>query len=400
MQVMENVPLSRLKQYPGNPRRGNISMIAESLNTSGQYKPVLVQEGTNLILAGNHTVRAARKLGWKTIDVQYIQCDADKARQIMLADNRASDAGYTDESAAFGILATLPTLEGTGYTPEDLELPEIQIDGADWDDGEPREGSEDRTPMDRGPSPQEGTQPFRIGDTRGTLDGDEYGRWRAELPRPAGQAKEVMLLRLGLIDELTTATAPERTIQGQSFHLIRDLVPYPGNPRQGDIGLLMDLLTRHGQYRPIVVNRRNNRILAGNHIAAAAQQLGWERISTVYVDKDEDGEKRILLADNRTSDLASYDLTELGAEIARAGAEHIAGTGYTATDLDDIMGGAQPKQQARTGGTWVQVGDLKAKVQRSLISRAGFTAGQELVEAAVMLQLDPRKITPEQTHQT
>lgn len=41
---------------------------------------------------------------------------------------------------------------------------------------------------------------------------------------------------------------------------IGDLEHYPGNPRRGDVAALKASLERNGQYRPIVVNRRNQEV--------------------------------------------------------------------------------------------------------------------------------------------
>ena len=38
---MTQTPISQLKFYPGNARRGDIDLIAESLERLGQYKPVV-----------------------------------------------------------------------------------------------------------------------------------------------------------------------------------------------------------------------------------------------------------------------------------------------------------------------------------------------------------------------
>jgi hypothetical protein len=51
------------------------------------------------------------------------------------------------------------------------------------------------------------------------------------------------------------------------------------NVRQGDIGAISESLKAHGQYRPIVVDKRTNRILAGNHTWKAAKSLGWTQIN-------------------------------------------------------------------------------------------------------------------------
>ena len=47
-----SVAISSLESYPSNPRRGDIDAIATSLKAHGQYRPIVVQYGTNYILAG------------------------------------------------------------------------------------------------------------------------------------------------------------------------------------------------------------------------------------------------------------------------------------------------------------------------------------------------------------
>ena len=59
----EQVPLEKLSPYPYNARRGNVEVIRESLRVNGQYKPIVVQKSTGHVLAGNHTLEAARAEG-------------------------------------------------------------------------------------------------------------------------------------------------------------------------------------------------------------------------------------------------------------------------------------------------------------------------------------------------
>ncbi len=99
----------------------------------------------------------------------------------------------------------------------------------------------------------------------------------------------------------------QRKIDFATIH-IGTIQPHPQNARQGDIGAISESLKAHGQYRPIVVDRRTNLILAGNHTWKAAKTLGWTEISVGYIEtKDDDDALRILLADNKSNDLASYD---------------------------------------------------------------------------------------------
>ena len=45
-------------------------------------------------------------------------------------------------------------------------------------------------------------------------------------------------------------------VVGAQYVAISELREFPNNPRRGDVELLVDSLTYHGQYRPIVENRR------------------------------------------------------------------------------------------------------------------------------------------------
>jgi DNA modification methylase len=121
---------------------------------------------------------------------------------------------------------------------------------------------------------------------------------------------------------------------------IDSIETHPKNVRQGDIGAISESLQAHGQYRPIVVDKRTNRILAGNHTWKAAKALGWTEINAGFIEtKDDDEALRILLADNRTTDLASYDdsgLAELLKQLAdtEIGLE---GTAFDGDDLDSLL---------------------------------------------------------------
>jgi len=121
---------------------------------------------------------------------------------------------------------------------------------------------------------------------------------------------------------------------------INTIEPHPQNVRQGDIGAISESLKAHGQYRPIVVDRRTNQILAGNHTWRAAKSLGWQQIAVGFIEtKDDDDALRILLADNRTTDLASYDdsgLANLLKGLAETD-EGLLGTLYDGDALDQLL---------------------------------------------------------------
>jgi DNA modification methylase len=115
------LPIDEVKPFGGNPRIGDVGLIAESLQANGQYRPIVVREGTYEILAGNHTWQAAKSLGWEKIWVALVDVDDETARRIVLVDNRANDVATYDEQALAELLASLDDLVGSGYSAEDVD---------------------------------------------------------------------------------------------------------------------------------------------------------------------------------------------------------------------------------------------------------------------------------------
>ena len=116
---------------------------------------------------------------------------------------------------------------------------------------------------------------------------------------------------------------------------IDSIETHPSNARRGNVDAICKSLERWGQYKPIVANKRNGRILAGNHTFMAAQRLGWTEIAATWVDVDEETELKILAVDNRLSDVAGYDdqaLVELLRAIDSCD-DGLEDTGYELTDL-------------------------------------------------------------------
>lgn len=111
---------------------------------------------------------------------------------------------------------------------------------------------------------------------------------------------------------------------------ISDLEPFPGNPRRGDTAAVAASLRRFGQVKPIVVD--GARIVAGHTLVRAAENEGWTHVAASANEfASEDEQRAFLLADNRSSDLGTYD-DELLLEQLRALAER-EGTGYGESDL-------------------------------------------------------------------
>lgn len=119
------VPIDSISPHPQNVRQGDVGLISTSLSTNGQYRPVVVQASTGKILAGNHTWRAAKALGWQEIAAQMIDVDDDRAIRIMLADNKANDAAAYDDADLLDLLTALAStddgLDGTLFSPDEID---------------------------------------------------------------------------------------------------------------------------------------------------------------------------------------------------------------------------------------------------------------------------------------
>src|SRR5690625_7070635 len=101
------VPITDLTPHPDNARQGNTDLIAQSLEHNGQYRPLVVQASTGHVLAGNHTLAAAKALGWAQVAVQYTEVDDTAAKKILQVDNKTSDEAIYDEDLLARLLSDM-----------------------------------------------------------------------------------------------------------------------------------------------------------------------------------------------------------------------------------------------------------------------------------------------------
>ena len=347
----EKVDIDSLQAHPMNPRLGDIAAIAESLRVNGQYSPIVVWGNT--IIAGTHTWKAAKSLGWKEIAVTHYEGSEKDALRVLIADNRTSDIATYDNEYLLELLKSLPDLEGTGYDPGFID----ELEGLHNEDGG---GVNQPTVSDKPEEDEPVNVPIRLGQWFGELDAELHEIWLASVKDAVGDKKSAinkeLRARLDVPDEPKApkgegkAKTPKQV--GQSYTLtettlepIVSLRRYPVNPREGDIGAISESLRLLGQYRPVVVNRRDRQILKGNHTVAAASALGWAEIAVVWVDVDDEAAARIVLADNRTADKATYDNDLLLSALDQL--PSLDGTGFDEGDVADLTNGkdSTPKPQ-------------------------------------------------------
>lgn len=123
----ERVKIASLKFDPRNARKHddrNIKAIMDSLNKFGQQKAIVVGDD-NIVIAGNGTLEAAKRLGWDTIDVRRSGLKSDEATAYAIADNRSAELAEWDDPVLGDILSELKEsgweLDDLGFNDDDLE---------------------------------------------------------------------------------------------------------------------------------------------------------------------------------------------------------------------------------------------------------------------------------------
>lgn len=104
---------------------------------------------------------------------------------------------------------------------------------------------------------------------------------------------------------------------------IDDVKPYDKNPRDNEdaVGGVAESIKQFGFQSPIIVDK-NNVIIAGHTRLKAAKKLGLKEVPVIYA-KHKDGSwlsdeeaKALRLADNKTGELADWDMRLLDDELA------------------------------------------------------------------------------------
>lgn len=149
--------LAQLRDHPRNPRRGDDSAVASSLEGNGWYGAIIAQQGSNLILAGHTRRRVLTAAGRATGPVLWVDCDDETATRILLADNRTAELASWDNAELLELLRELPPddLGVVGFGEADLAQLQRQLDAVnagelsyadEWDRaGMPGYASEDMT---------------------------------------------------------------------------------------------------------------------------------------------------------------------------------------------------------------------------------------------------------------
>ena len=150
--------------------------------------------------------------------------------------------------------------------------------------------------------------------------------------------------------------------------LLTALAADPENVRKhGDrnIQAIKASLGRFGQQHPIIVDS-SDVVRVGSGRLEAMRQLGWTECYVIRTNLPDSEIAAYAIADNRTSELASWDLDGLDSalkEISESGVK-LEDIGFSQGDLEALLGPAEWKKAETTGAEppGYQAGGYKEKI--------------------------------------
>jgi len=105
----ETVPIESISPDPANARshgERNLEAIRDSLRAFGQQKPIVV-DARGIVIAGNGTLEAAKRLGWTEIAIVRTELDPGQATAFGIADNRTGELAEWNDEVLRSLLDTM-----------------------------------------------------------------------------------------------------------------------------------------------------------------------------------------------------------------------------------------------------------------------------------------------------
>jgi len=120
------VPIENLILDPSNARKHgekNLEAIKGSLSRFGQQKPIVIKDG--VVVAGNGTLEAAKRLGWSHVHVVETNLSGADLVAYGIADNRTGEISEWNDGVLSKLLLGLQgddyDLKSIGFDEDDLK---------------------------------------------------------------------------------------------------------------------------------------------------------------------------------------------------------------------------------------------------------------------------------------
>lgn len=129
--MVQSVPIDSISPDTRNARRHperQLAALAASLAEFGQRRPLVITS-SRIIVAGNGTWQAAKRLGWETIAVTVLPfTDKERTKAFAIADNRIADLATWDADLLAEMLEEVQAadlLHATGFT--EFEFDDVRV---------------------------------------------------------------------------------------------------------------------------------------------------------------------------------------------------------------------------------------------------------------------------------
>ena len=144
MKDFDWIDVADLKPWLKNPRWNDqaVGPVASSIEEFGFGAPIVVQAGTNMIIAGHTRLKAALTLGWEKVPCRILEITDRNAERLAIADNKTNEIADWNEEHLQEIMAAFEPdeLEGLGFSDE--ELNDLLGDGQSDEDSSEEPASE------------------------------------------------------------------------------------------------------------------------------------------------------------------------------------------------------------------------------------------------------------------
>jgi hypothetical protein len=114
---IQYVPIDSVKPWGKNPKRHNMDAIKNSIRDFKMTKPILVQKGSRMVIAGHGRLQALKELGYTEVPVIELEMSDKRAKAYALVDNETTMSEGWDYELLDDVLNEI-----------ELELPELSMD--------------------------------------------------------------------------------------------------------------------------------------------------------------------------------------------------------------------------------------------------------------------------------
>jgi DNA modification methylase len=124
---IEQIPIGKLRPDPANPRRiseQELETLTRSIQEFGLIDPIIARREDKMVIGGHQRLLAARKLGYKTVPVVFMDLTADQAHLLNIALNKIS--GSFDQELLARLLKELQEVPNIDISPSGFEDDELK----------------------------------------------------------------------------------------------------------------------------------------------------------------------------------------------------------------------------------------------------------------------------------